>query len=160
MNNKDFQAKRISKSATIVLKSKIENVFPLFGPFEERKWVEGWNPALIYPATETVEEGTTFKTEVHGHDETQSLWIVSKYEPEKHLIQYLVSTENRYWAITVKCIQSAENKTTAEITYTFTGLNDLGNKINEHLLEKMYSNNLKDWEDAINYYLDNGKMLH
>jgi hypothetical protein len=159
MKNNNFIAERISKIATIVADGNIEKVFPLFGAFEERKWAEDWNPTLVYPSTETIEEGTVFKTGGHGHNETEFLWIVSKYEPEKHFIQYLVTTENRYWTITIKCGQLTADKTTAEITYTYTGLNELGNKINAHAIEKMYSRKLKDWEEEINHYLEKGKTL-
>ena len=155
MNNKNFKAKKISKTATIILNNDISTVFPLFGAFEERKWAKGWNPVLIYPQSEIIEEGTTFKTEGHGNGESEFLWRVSKYEPENFLIQYLVSTENRYWTITVKCIMMEENKTAAEITYSYFGLNELGNKINEPALSKMFKNDLKDWEEEINNYLKN-----
>lgn len=82
------------------------------------------------------------------------LWRVSKYYPENYSIQYLVSTENRYWTITVQCRPLSENKTSAEITYSFIGLKEKGNRINEHSLQRMYKNNLKDWEDEINIYLE------
>lgn len=159
MDDQNFKAEKISKSATIELSKNIQNVFPLFGPFEERKWAEGWNPALIYPTTEIVEEGTTFKTKGHKHNEAEFLWRVSKYQPETNFIQYLVSTSNRYWTITIKCERITDDKTSAEITYTFFGLNNLGNEINRLSIEKMYAHNLKDWEEAINHYLINGKML-
>jgi hypothetical protein len=151
---KEFKAKKVSKTATIILNGKIEIVFPLFGAFEERKWAEGWNPVLIYPEREIIEEGTTFKTEGHGHDELEFIWRVTKYEPEKFLIQYLVSTENRYWTITVKCSPTNNNKTSAEVTYTFIGLNALGNKLNEHSRQRIYKYNLKDWEEEINNYIE------
>ena len=138
-----------------MLNGYISIVFPLFGAFEERKWAKGWDPVLIYPQTEIIEEGTTFKTIGHGHGETEFLWRVSKYEPEKYLIQYLVSTENRYWTITVKCKTIEQDKTAAEITYSFIGLNELGNKINQQSLANMYKNELKDWEEEINNYLKN-----
>jgi len=35
----------------------------------------------------------------------------------------------------------------------------LGNNINSQSLQKMYANNLIDWQEAINYYLDNGQIL-
>src|SRR6266498_3135903 len=85
-----------------------------------------------------VEEGTTFKTLRLGHDEKEYLWRVSKYEAEKKVIQYLVSSENRYWTITIKCNPLTENKTIAEITYSFIGLNELGNKLNEQAIQHMY----------------------
>src|SRR5215813_13725635 len=92
-----FKSEKITRTATITLNGNVETIFPLFGAFEERKWANGWNPILVYPATETVEEGTTFITTGHGHDEKEFLWRVSKYEADNFMIQYLVSTENRYW---------------------------------------------------------------
>lgn len=153
MNNTTFKAEKISKTATIIVNDTITTVFPLFGAFEERKWAKGWNPVLIYPSTEIIEEGTTFKTHGHGHEEKEFIWRVSKYDAENFLIQYLVSTENRYWTITVKFIPATGGKTSATITYTFIGLNELGNQLNRHFLEAMYKHNLSDWEEAINHYL-------
>src|SRR5262249_19006736 len=122
MSSKSFTSERISKTASISVNGKTETVFPLFGAFEERKWAYGWNPKLIYPSTEIMMEGTTFKTDGHGHGhvntEKEFFWRVSKYEPEKFLTQYLVSTENRYWTITVQCIP-AGNRTSVTITYTY-----------------------------------------
>ena len=66
MNEINIKSQKISKTASIILNEKIEKVFSLFGAFEERKWAEGWNPVLIYPDSEIIEEGTTFKTEGHG----------------------------------------------------------------------------------------------
>jgi hypothetical protein len=159
MNNQTFKAERVSRTANITVSGGIEKVFPLFGAFEERKWAEGWNPTLVYPSEEVMEEGTTFTTKASGKLEKEFLWRVSKYEPEQFMVQYLVSTANRYWTITVKCADTPEHNTTAEITYAYTGLNPLGNTLNAEALNNMYSANLKDWEEAINYFLANGKML-
>ncbi|NVO11171.1 MAG: hypothetical protein HXX16_14505 [Bacteroidales bacterium] len=157
MENTTFKAEKVTRTATITLNGNIKAVFPLFGAFEERKWAEGWNPTLIYPSTEIIEEGTTFKTDGHG-DESEYLWRVSKYEPENYLIQYLVSTQNRYWTITVKCKPVTDIQVMAEITYTFIGLNELGNKLNQHAIQRMYQHNLLDWAEEINYYITNGKL--
>ncbi len=154
MNDPQFKAKKVSKTATILCKGNIDKVFPLFGAFEERKWAEDWELSLIYPEEERIEEGTTFKTE--GNDEeSEYLWRIVKYYPEEYLIQYLVSTDNRYWTITVKCKSKGENETIASITYTFIGLNEKGNRINAEHITRMYKNDLKDWEEELNNYLDN-----
>lgn len=155
----DFKAARISKTSTIRLKGNVEKIFPLFGAFEERKWADKWNPTLIYPAVERIEEGTTFKTPGHGHAEKRFLWIVSKYDLQAHLIQYLVSSENRYWTITIKCMPLTDSTTSAKITYAFTSLNNPGNEINDHFLKTIYHDDLEDWQQAINYYLETGKTL-
>jgi hypothetical protein len=158
MNNKYFNSEKVSKTATIKTNGSIQKVFPLFGAFEERKWAKGWSPKLIYPSKEIIEEGTTFKTEGHGKEE-RYLWRVSKFDPEKYLIQYLISTKNRYWTITIKCNSVSDIQTKATITYTFIGLNKLGNNINIKSLQKMYANNLIDWQEAINDYLDKVQIL-
>ena len=104
MNNTNFKAERISRTAAITLNGNIKDVFPLFDAFEERKWADGWDLTLIYPDTEIIEEGTTFKTTGNEIDKSDFLWIVSKFQPENYLIQYLVSTPNRYWT-TIKLKQ-------------------------------------------------------
>jgi hypothetical protein len=158
METEKFVAQRVSKTAVIQLNGSIEKVFSLFGAFEERKWADKWNPKLVYPLTERIEEGTVFKTKGHGHNEAGFLWIVTKYQPNEHLIQYLVSTENRCWTIIIKCTGS-DKLTSAEITYSYTGLNLIGNQINPIAIQSIYKQNLKDWEKAINYYLQSGKTL-
>ncbi len=152
--NEDFTSERTTRAASFVVEETIDNVFPLFGAFEERKWISTWNPVLIYPDKEIIEEGTTFKIYPQGHgSEKEFLWIVSKYDPKNYLIQYMVSTENRFWTITVKS-NPIENdiKTETTVTYTFTGLNAKGNKLNKESLDNMYKNNLQDWRELMNTY--------
>ncbi len=156
MDGNDFKAEKISKTASFIVNSNIDAVFPLFGAFEERKWEPSWNPELIYPSEEIIEEGTTFKTEGRG-EEQEFLWRVSKYYVDQSLIQYLVSTQNRYWTITVICNELNDNSTNVSVTYTYIGLNNKGNKLNRAHIELIYENNLKDWAHAINGYLKSSK---
>lgn len=152
MSDLHFKSKKISQTSTISCNGNIEKVFPLFDAFEERKWAKDWQLSLIYPENEIIEEGTTFKTE--GNDEEpEYLWRVVKYYPQEYHIQYLVSTDNRFWTITVKCNEEKPEETLARITYTFIGLNEKGNRLNSEHLTRMYKNNLKDWEEEINIYL-------
>ncbi len=155
-----FTAQRISKTATITLKAPLDKVFPLFGPIREKEWAAGWEPQVLYPDTGTVEEHMVFKTPSHGHHESEYIWTVSKYEPAQGLIEYMVHTPERLWWITIQCQVDIPYETTkAEITYTYTGLTEIGNAINERALRSMYAHDLKDWEKAINTYLETGKRL-
>jgi hypothetical protein len=153
MNNGTFTAERAAKTATILLNDRVDKVFPLFGAFEERKWAEGWNPSLIYPQKEIIEEGTIFRTPGHGHGENEFIWTVSKYDQARYLIQYLVYSSNRIWTITITCSPVSDHSSSAEITYSFTGLNEIGNQINEHFLGIIYQHDLSDWATDINHYL-------
>ena len=63
------------------------------------------------------------------------------------------------WSLS-QCRDDIPNHTTnAEITYTFVGLTDKGNTINEKALQLIYAHDLKDWEKAINHYLMTGEKL-
>jgi hypothetical protein len=154
----DPPAERIGKCAVIDLNAPVEKVFPLFGPVREKEWAEGWDPEIIYSNTSLVEEHMIFRTKAHHPSESHYTWVITQYDPEGYQIGYTVSTVNRIWFIRVVC-KAAASRTTAEVCYTYTGLNEAGNDLNRKALGKMYARDLKDWEEAINYYLQYGKQL-
>jgi hypothetical protein len=149
---------RISCNATIQLNAPIEIVFPLFGPVEEKKWAYGWNPEIIYSKNKSAEQHMIFRTKGRNEGESFYTWIISNHDPNQYLIEYTVSTSNRVWFITVSCAEK-DKQTVASITYTFTNLTDEGREFNRTALDKMYAEELKDWERAINYYLATGEVL-
>lgn len=153
-----FTAERISKCSTILLNGSMEKVFPLFGPVLEKEWAYGWNPEIIYSVFGEVEEHMIFRTKAHHAPEDFYTWVITQYDPDQHHIEYTVSTPNRIWFIGVQC-KASDGKTIATVCYTYTGLNETGNQLNRAALEKMFADDLKDWEEALNYYLANGKIL-
>lgn len=153
-----FKAARVSRSSSIVLDGPIEKVFPLFGPVREKEWAEGWNPQIIYSVSSEVEEHMIFQTYgAYGGEETYT-WAITQFNPGQYRIEYTVSTAKRIWFIRVEC-EGYDTKTLATITYTYTGLSAEGNELNKEAIEKMYARDLKDWEEALNYYLNHGKLL-
>jgi hypothetical protein len=153
----DFKPERIHRSSTFSINSTIENVFPLFGPIREMEWAEGWNPEIICRSSAEIlaEEHMIFQTDGHGEKFT---WVITQFQPEKYLIEYTVSTPERIWFIRVQC-KAAGQKTQATVSYTYAGLTEAGNQKNELALKRMFADDLKDWEEAINYYLKTGKLL-
>ena len=152
-----FKAERISKTSSFVVNGKVEDVFPLFGPIREKEWADGWDPEIIFSRDKVVEEHMIFRTKA-STDEVFYYWAVTQYRPEKFFIEYTVSTINRIWFITVNCL-AWNHSTEVTVTYTYTSLNSKGDELNRAALTKMFSDDLTDWRDAINYYLANGKML-
>ena len=152
-----FNAEKISRTASFTAKADVNQVFPLFGPYDERKWVHGWDPVPIFPKEEVLEEGVTFKTK--GSFEPEYLWRIIQLDKSAHMVQYLVTTANRQWSIKVGCRAQSIDNTAVTVTYAFTSLNQKGADYNRQSLEKMYAQDLKDWEEAINYYLDTGKTM-
>jgi hypothetical protein len=156
--NLEFKSERLTKSATIRINGRVEKVFPLFGPVREAEWAYGWNPQLVFPKDIEVEEHMIFQTESHNDNESHYTWTLSKYQPVEHKVVYTVYTENRIWFIGVSCRASGD-QTATEVTYTYTGLNEIGNRLNKEAMDKMFAHNLKDWELALNHYLKTGKIL-
>lgn len=153
---------RVSQSATIILNGQIEEVFPLFGPELEKKWAEGWDFKKILFETELGEEYSVFQTKSSSNMNQITTWIISKLEPHENpkVIEYI--TFNPDWITIVNIVckpESNQQKTSAAITYTYTSLTDIGSEKVPSILNKMYSLNMKDWEEAINYYLENGTLL-
>jgi hypothetical protein len=157
MSQPDFKPERISKTASFMIDGEIENVFLLFGPVREKEWAEGWNPEIVFGESALVEQHMIFRTHA-STDEGFYTWVITQLDEKKYLVEYTVSTSNRIWFINVQCQPSA-NKTKATVTYTYTGLNPKGNELNRSALAKMFENDLKDWQEAINCYIHNGKML-
>jgi hypothetical protein len=153
-----FESKRVERSAAFTVKAPVEEAFPLFGPIKEKLWAAGWEPEIIYSESKDVEQHMIFRTNnKHGESENYQ-WIITQYQPDQFLIEYTVSTSQRVWFITVKC-EAAGRETKATVTYSYTGLTEEGNKLNENALNKMYAHNLSDWEEAVNYYIETGKQM-
>lgn len=160
MNSIAVQSKRISKEATFMVHASIDAAFPLFTPLGEKKWVPGWEPTFLYPENGAMEEGMVFRTAGHFVEEPDYHWIVARYLLEQYHVEYVVSTANRYWVITVQCENYDADITKTTVRYTYIGFNELGNELSEQASAKMFQNDLKDWEQAINHYLKTGTLLH
>jgi hypothetical protein len=154
-----FKLARISRTSNIALNAPLKKVFPLFGPMREKEWAAGWEPQVLF-ATTDLEEHMVFQTQSHYGQEVDYTWTVSKYHPDQAFIEYTVFTPERIWWITIECSDGKTKETTkAKITYTYTGLTESGNATNEKAMAMMYRHDLKDWEAAINHYLETGKRL-
>jgi hypothetical protein len=153
----DFKPERIQRSATIVVHASLEKAFPLFGPLLEMEWAAGWEPRVIYLESKNVGEHMIFKTKSqYGED---YLWAVTQYDVTQSRIEYTVTASERIWFIRVAC-KADGKQTKVDVSYMYTGLSENGNQQNRESLEKMFAHDLKDWEKAINYYLETGKQLH
>jgi hypothetical protein len=159
--NKVKEPLKISRTATILLNGRFDQVFPLFGPIRERDWAHGWDPKILLCEAENIEEHMVFQTLSHFEDETQPYtWTVSKFEPAAGFIEYTIFTEDRLWWITIRCKETNDEKQCeVAIRYTYAGLNENGNRLNQLALAAMYKYDLKDWERSINFYLTTGERL-
>ena len=70
------------------LSAPYEEVFPLFGAYEERKWAKGFDPQFIHPVPPHDEPGMVFTTVQEG---LQRLWMNTAFDPATGHVQYV------YW---------------------------------------------------------------
>ncbi len=153
-----FEGQQITRVNKIELTGSIEKVFPLFTPIEEKKWVEGWEPTIIYPANEEVKEGMVFKS--RHIDEHLTYWIIIDYKPDEHFIQYVnVAYDYRSVVLKIKCIALSESKTEAVISYCFTGLSQKGNEFVVNFTEDSQKEYIESWQKDINKYLSKSKQM-
>ena len=156
MDNNNFHAKRITKSATITLNGTIDDVLPLFGAREEQKWAPHWSPDFIYPIDKPDEKNNVFKTEHSGgglHQSMVSYWVMTEYSREFKKVSYAIFSDHDITTINIQCNSISDSTTNALVEYNWTSLDDEGSKMIKKKAEHIFSKNLVDWEDAINQYL-------
>jgi hypothetical protein len=139
----------ISRSGSLEFEAPLDRVFPLFGPVREAEWADGWQPDVLYSQSPLAEEaGAIFLTEHPG--EPQTIWIVNRFDPVQHAVEYWRITPGlRLAQVTVACQPTQSGGTQASVTYTFTALSEAGNQVLEAFTEDHYAAMMAHWQEAI-----------
>ena len=158
-NMDSFKAKRITRTHTISLNSVIENVMPLFEPYNEAKWLDGWHIIPVYPDDGSVSEGFVFVTDSKEHHH-KAIWHITRYDKKENIIEYFrVEPDIKTVKIFIKC-STGNNKTTeAAVTYTITALSQAGNDFVDGFTDTNYKEWINEWQEKINYYFETGTAL-
>ena len=153
-----FTSKKITLGFKQINYASPENVFPLLCPVREKDWLDGWEYKMIYSKSGIAEDGCVFTTPHHGEKET--VWIVTKYDPKNFKIAFVRTTPDDS-VVRIFINLEGVNKTTthAFIKYEYTSLSAERSNYLENDLENDFKTSMLWWEKAINYYLENGKML-
>ncbi|UCH65385.1 MAG: hypothetical protein JSW63_12395 [Ignavibacterium sp.] len=148
---KTFTYKQINDGAP-------KEVFPLLCPVREKDWLDGWDYKMIYSKSGLVEKDCVFLTPHHGKADT--IWYVSQYDPKNFTVEFIRVTPNESVVkISISLSPADGNKTEANISYQYTGLNEEQNNFIESELEEQFIENMKWWEKAINHYLKTDEKL-
>jgi len=156
MDTTSFESKRITKSATITLNGTIDNVLPLFGAREEQKWAPDWKPEFIYPRDKNDEKNNVFKVEhkaAGSHHSIVNYWVMTEFSTELKKVSYAIFSGHDITTISIQCDAVSDSSTMAVVDYVWTSLDERGDKMIERKSEGIFSEDLKDWEHAINRYL-------
>ena len=149
-------AKRIVRTYTQHLKASPSKVFPLLCPVKEYEWIEHWKCDVVYTESGYAENNCIFKTDFNN-DGPEKIWVVTTYIPNEK-IEFIVTNPNQVirFGITLK----ADNNggTIAEWKQIITALNENGEKYIAELTEEKYTEEKKNLEEILNYYLTTNKM--
>ena len=137
----------------------IEDLFPLFSPEGEKHWVPGWDYENVMGKTE-LSEDYVFLTKAHDHGTNGAIWIVKKYDPKSHFVQfYKIEPEEKIGVVTVKCTELEVSKTKVQVTYKYIALSAAGEMFVSEFSESAYEEFIDEWQTLLSNYFES-KGLH
>jgi hypothetical protein len=126
-----------------------DQVVPLFGADEERKWAHDWNPQFVYPSPARDQPGMVF-TVAHGHN--TSVCINTALDLTVGHIQYAyVLNDAMATLIDIHVTRLSTQKTAVAVVYERTAVIPEANEHVQHFA-KGDEGAAKEWGDAMNSY--------
>jgi len=130
----------------------IAELFPLFSPEGEKHWVPGWDYENVMGKT-GLSEDYVFLTKTHDHGTTDAIWIVKKYDPESHFVQfYKIEPGDKIGIITVKCRETCPSETDIQVTYQYLALSKSGEDFIAGFSEGVYEEFIGEWQRLLSDY--------
>ena len=120
-----FRAAHVLRTHHFELPLAPHDAFHFFTPEGERAWAPGWDPRYLHPEDGRATTGMVFAT---GHGGEETLWTVTRHEPEHGLVEYSrVTPGSRMGTVRVACASPSPGRTRVTVTYMLTGLSEAGN---------------------------------
>lgn len=144
----------IKHSAAFEISQPIDQVFPLFSPEGEKRWVPHWDYRNVMGNTE-LSEDYVFLTRSHDHASADAIWLVKRYVPEAWLIQfYRVEPEDKVGVVTVQCSATGDRSTHVEVTYEYIPLSEKGREFVDSFTMERYEKFINDWKKLLLQYFN------
>lgn len=141
-------------TAEFEINRPVDEVFPLLSPEGETLWVPGWKYENLSGSPD-LHEDYVFLTRDHDHASSEALWIVKRYEPGNHHVQfYKVEPGDKVGVVSVTCKSSGADETRVQVTYSYTGLSEKGNEFVESFTREAYYEFIGEWQCLMQKYFD------
>lgn len=141
--------KTITHTEFFEIPAPVAELFPLFSPEGEKLWVPGWNYQNVMGSIELFED-YVFLTETHDHRAQKAIWLVKRYEPNVHFVQYYrVEPEEKVGVVTVVCTELEASRTKVQVTYKYMALSPSGEQFISGFSEAFYREFIKEWETLL-----------
>ena len=130
----------------------IAEIFPLFSPEGEKHWVPGWDYKNVMGTTE-LSDDYVFLTKTHDHGTSDAIWIVKKYDPKLHFVQfYKIEPGEKIGVVTVKCTELEASKTMIRVRYKYLALSKGGEEFITVFNESTYEEFINEWQKLLTNY--------
>ncbi len=131
----------------------VEKLFPLFSAEGEKAWVPGWDYKNIMGTTD-LHEDYVFLTSNHDHAAADAIWLVKRYQPERHFVQfYKVEPNEKVGVITVQCEAEEPGMTRVQVSYQYIGLSPAGDAFISEFSAEEYREYIAEWQQLLlNYF--------
>lgn len=142
----------VKHSKKFKIEQPIKILFPLFSAEGEKLWVPGWDYTNVMGSTD-LHEDYIFLTRNHDHAATDAIWLVKRYDPKAHFVQfYKVEPEEKIGVITVQCTEAKESLTEVKVSYEYIALTDKGDEFISSFDSAHYKEFISEWESLLNDY--------
>lgn len=144
--------KSITHTKAFKMNVPIADIFPLFSPEGEKHWVPGWDYENVMGTTE-LSDDYVFLTKTHDHGTSDAIWIVKKYDPKLHFVQfYKIESGEKIGVVTVKCTELEASKTMIRVTYKYLALSKGGEEFITVFNESTYEEFIDEWQKLLTNY--------
>jgi hypothetical protein len=144
--------KSITHTKAFKMNVPIADIFPLFSPEGEKHWVPGWDYKNVMGTTE-LSDDYVFLTKTHDHGTSDAIWIVKKYDPKLHFVQfYKIEPGEKIGVVTVKCTELEASKTMIRVTYKYLALSKGGEEFITVFNESTYEEFIDEWQKLLTNY--------
>ena len=144
--------KSITRTKAFKMNVSIADIFPLFSPEGEKHWVPGWDYKNVMGTTE-LSDDYVFLTKTHDHGTSDAIWIVKKYDPKLHFVQfYKIEPGEKIGVVTVKCTELEASKTMIRVTYKYLALSKGGEEFITVFNESTYEEFIDEWQKLLTNY--------
>jgi hypothetical protein len=144
----------VKHSKKFSINQPIEILFPLFSAEGEKLWVPGWGYENVM-GSNNLHEDYIFLTQSHDHASSKAIWLVKRYDPNAHFVQfYKVEPDDKVGIISVTCFQKDESKTEVEVTYHYIGISEKGNDFIKQFTSEEYTKFIGEWEKLLLMYFE------
>lgn len=147
-----FVPAHLTRTYTQHLSAPPREVFPLLGPWGEKKWAEGWEPRFLHPAAGRDERGAVFTT---FRDGSETVWVLTAFDEARQHVEYVQVTPGVKATLLVVSLAptSRPDESVAEISYTWTALSEKGNDYIDAHRGPLFDQKMAAWEKEMNDYL-------